>query len=58
VGMAFNFYGKNFAKNMLTGIQLIRDHHEQLKLQGETVWSIPADMTTMLDELAKKEDNV
>jgi len=51
VGIAFNFYGANFAKNMMTAIQLVRDHHEQLKSQGETVWSIPDDLKNTLDDL-------
>jgi hypothetical protein len=52
VGMAFNFYGENFAKNMLSGITLVRDHHEYLKNSGATVWDMPKYMSDTLDDLA------
>lgn len=51
VGIVFDFYGWNFAKNMMSGIQLVRDHHAELKSRGETVWSIPDELTATLDSL-------
>jgi len=52
VGMVFNFYGVDFAKNMVSGITLVRDHHQSLKDAGDTTWSIPQSITDTLDELA------
>lgn len=51
VGISYTYYGETFADNMMCGIQLVRDHHEQLESQGETVWSIPDDLKNTLDDL-------
>ena len=52
VGMVFDFYGIDFAKNMVSGITLVRDHHEHLKNSGVTVWDMPTYMSDTLDGLA------
>lgn len=52
VGMVFNFYGETYAKDMVSGITLVRDHHQRLEDAGNTTWSIPQSMADMLDELA------
>lgn len=46
-------YGRQWTDNMTMGIQLVRDHHAALEDAGETVWSIPRELTDMLDDLAR-----
>ena len=50
-GLNPDWYGQQYFRNMMCGIQLVRDHHEQLQSQGETVWSIPDDLKNTLDDL-------
>lgn len=52
IGIFFDYYGIEYAQDMMAGIQLVRDIHNELKNRGETVWSIDADTTNMLDQLA------
>ena len=52
VGMVFNFYGELYAKNMVSGITLVRDHHKTLQESGDTIWSIPQSLSDTLDDLA------
>lgn len=44
-------YGRGFTENLTIGIQLVRDHHAELESRGETIWSIPEELTKMLDDL-------
>jgi hypothetical protein len=37
---------------MVSGITLVRDHHEHLKNSGATVWDMPKYMSDTLDGLA------
>jgi len=48
-----SLYGRQWTDNMTIGIQLVRDHHAALEGAGETVWSIPRELTDMLDDLAR-----
>lgn len=52
VGMIWTYYGEEFAKNMVAGILLVRDHHRNLQDAGDTTWSIPQSLTDTLDDLA------
>lgn len=52
VGMVFNFYGELYAKDMISGITLVRDHHKTLQESGDTTWSIPQSLSDTLDDLA------
>lgn len=52
VGMVWDYYGDQFASDMLAGIKLVRDHHEALSLAGDTTWSIPSSLSRDLDTLA------
>lgn len=45
-------YGPQYLSNMVAGIQVVRDHHERLKAQGATTWSIDQTTSEMLDNLA------
>lgn len=47
-----DIYGRQYTDNMTIGIQLVRDHHEQLQAMGETEWFISESLKTLLDELA------
>lgn len=47
-----DIYGRQYTDNMTIGIQLVRDHHEQLERAGETTWFINDELKTMLDNLA------
>jgi len=49
-----DIYGRQYTDNMTAGIQLVRDHHARLQMQGETEWTIPQDLTDLLDQLAAK----
>ena len=51
-GMMWDWYGVGFFKKMVSGIQLVRDHHAALKSAGETEWSMPPELTSLLDSLA------
>ena len=53
VGMIWTYYGEQFAKNMVSGIQIVRDHHAALESSGATVWSIPQHLTDTLNDLAQ-----
>lgn len=53
VGMIWTYYGDKFAKDMVCGIQLVRDHHAALESAGETVWSVTKKLTDMLDDLSR-----
>lgn len=52
VGMLRDWYGMQYFKNMVSGIQLVRDHHAALKSAGANEWTIPAELTALLDSLA------
>ena len=52
VGIVYEFYGRDYADNMVCGIQLVRDHHQALEDAGDTTWSIPQYLTDTLDDLA------
>ena len=47
-------YGERFRMDMLSGIQIIRDHHNNLQEQGETTWTIDPGLEAFLDELAQQ----
>lgn len=51
--MIWTYYGDKFAKDMVCGIQLVRDHHAALESAGETVWSVTKKLTDMLDDLSR-----
>lgn len=55
VGIVFDFYGVDFAKNMMAGIQLVRDHHAFLTARGDEVWTIPTALQQTLDSLVRGE---
>lgn len=50
------WYGAQYFSNMLAGIQVVRDVHDDLTKRGETVWSIDEATTKLLDELAGKNN--
>lgn len=45
-------YANDYCGNLMAGIQLVRDHHEQLQSAGATTWIINDELKTLLDELA------
>lgn len=47
-----DIYGTEYRRNMITGIELVRHHHETLEEAGETEWSIPAELNSLLDDLS------
>lgn len=49
-----HMYGEQYYKNMMCGIKLVRDHHNDLKERGDTIWSIHPELTFLLDQLAQK----
>ena len=56
VGIVWEFYGEQYAKNMMCGIQLVRDHYHELKLSGVTEWSVDPAMTDLLNSLLDEVD--
>lgn len=56
-GLVRDWYGMAFYKGMCAGIELVREHHHQLKTAGETTWSIPQSLTDLLDDLADDESS-
>jgi len=52
----WGFYGEQYAKNMMCGIQLVRDHYHELKLSGVTEWYVDKAMTDLLDSLVDEVD--
>ena len=51
VGMIWDYYGEQYAKDMVSGILLVRDHYRALKAQGATEWRIDSAMSDLLDSL-------
>lgn len=51
VGMIWDYYGEQYAKDMVSGILLVRDHYRQLKESGATEWSVNQELSDMLDSL-------
>lgn len=51
VGIAYEFYGLEYADNMAVGIQLVRDHYHALKAEGATEWRIDSALSDLLDSL-------
>jgi hypothetical protein len=49
-----DIYGRQYTDNMTAGIQLVRNHHESLKRRGDTEWSIPEDLSNLLNQLSGK----
>lgn len=45
-------YGPNYFDGMVAGIKLVREHHAELEKAGATVWTIPAQLAQLLDDLA------
>lgn len=48
-------YATNYCGNLQSGIQLVRDHHAHLQSIGETTWSMPPELTQLLDALLNNE---
>jgi hypothetical protein len=53
VALISDWYGKEYRKNMLAGIELVKDHYNTLKAQGATTWAIAASTSNLLDELTR-----
>ena len=51
VGMIWTYYGEQYAKDMVSGIQLVRDHYRELKESGAAEWTISRELSDMLDSL-------
>lgn len=49
-----DIYGRQYTDDMTAGIQLVRDHHARLQDSGATEWSMPQDLSDLLDQLAQK----
>jgi len=45
-------YGDEYLSNMAAGIQVVRDWHNELQEQGETVWRINDELVNLLNDLA------
>lgn len=54
VGMIWTYYGERYAKDMVAGILLVRDHHAKLQADGASTWSIPQSLTNTLDDLSQE----
>lgn len=52
VALMPDLYGAQYRDNMTIGIQVIRDWHNQLEEQGETVWRIDDELVNLLNDLA------
>ncbi|MDB4694378.1 hypothetical protein OAF30_03010 [Flavobacteriales bacterium] len=44
-------YGEEYGRNMITGIEIVRDAYLHLKEAGETVWMIDQETADLLDSL-------
>jgi len=53
VALISDWYGKEYRKNMLAGIELVKDRYNTLKTQGATTWTITTSTSNLLDELAR-----
>lgn len=47
------WYGEQYKSNMIAGIQVVRDRHEELQNAGATTWSIDQATSDLLDQLAQ-----
>ena len=54
-GLNRDWYGSQYFKNMVCGIELVREHHSQLQSRGETTWSMTPELTQLLDALLNNE---
>jgi len=52
VALMPDLYGRQYRDNMTIGIQVIRDWHNELQEQGETVWRINQELINLLNDLA------
>ena len=53
VALMSGWYGEEYRKNMLAGIEVVKDHYNTLKTQGATTWTIAASTSNLLDELTR-----
>jgi len=53
VALMSGWYGEEYRKNMLAGIEVVKDHYNTLKAQGATTWTIAASTSNLLDELTR-----
>lgn len=51
VGMIWDYYGEQYAKDMVSGILLVRDHYRELKEAAAAEWTISRELSDMLDSL-------
>lgn len=56
VALMPDLYGRQYRDNMTIGIQVIRDWHNELEEQGETVWRINDQLANLLNDLATSEN--
>jgi hypothetical protein len=51
-------YGKTYYTNMVAGIKIIRDIHDDLKSSGAKTWTIDTKVSNLLDELSQKTPDI
>lgn len=56
VGISYEWYGREYADGMSTGIQLIRGHYAELKAAGATEWIMPDELRSLIDAQVFQSD--